>query len=375
MEPSKAIPAEHRKLLAGYRMPAEWEPHLATYLVWPHNRDTWPGKFEVIPPVFAQMVAAIAEFEPVRILADSDDAIEEIRATIATAASRSALGRVEIFTLPTNDSWIRDHGPIFVNRNAATGGGRAQIALDWRFSSWGEKYGRFDLDDVVPHRLAERYGFELIEPGIVLEGGSIDVNGAGALLTTESCLLNPNRNPHLGRAEIEDYLSTYLGVTDVIWLGDGIAGDDTDGHVDDLARFVAVDTIVTVVEEDPADENFSALQDNSKRLRAMRDRSGRPFRVETLPMPRPIHYDNTRLPASYANFYIVNGAVVMPTFGCPADAVAAATLARLFTERRVIRIPSTDLVWGLGAIHCLTQQHPRFASSSASTKDNVQRGA
>lgn len=342
-------------------MPAEWEPHLATYLVWPHNRDTWPGKFEAIPPVFAQMAAAIAEFEAVRILADSDDAVEEIRALIAAAASRSALARVEVFAIPTNDSWIRDHGPIFVNRSAAAAAGPAQIALNWRFNSWGEKYGPFDLDDLVPRRLAERYGCQAIEPGIVLEGGSIDVNGAGTLLTTESCLLNRNRNPHLSRAEIEDYLETYLGVTEVIWLGDGIAGDDTDGHVDDLARFVAPDTIVTVIEEDPADENSSALADNLRRLRAMRDRSGRPLRIETIPMPPPRYYNNTRLPASYANFYIVNGGVVMPTFGCPADKVAAATLARLFTGRRVVGIRSTDLVWGLGAIHCLTQQHPRFA--------------
>jgi agmatine deiminase len=210
----------------------------------------------------------------------------------------------------------------------------------------------------VPVRLGERYGFEVIEPGIVLEGGSIEVNGAGTVMTTESCLLNPNRNPGLSRAEIEDYLKTYLGVTNMLWLGEGIAGDDTDGHIDDLARFTAPDTIVTVVEDDPADENWHVLRDNLARLKTMRDQGGRPFKIETLPMPPAVIYENTRLPASYANFYIANGGIVMPTFGCAQDGVAAATLARLFPGRRVVGVPSTDLVWGLGSVHCLSQQHP-----------------
>ncbi len=351
------IPDSHRRLLRAYRMPAEWEPHLATYLVWPHNRDTWPGKFEVIPAIYARMVAAIAQFEPVRIMARDDREIDEVRAMLASLLSSTS--RVEIVAVPTNDSWVRDHGPIFVNR--IDGDGPTQIALDWKFNSWGEKYGAFDLDDAVPRRLAERYGFEVVEPGLVLEGGSIEPNGAGSLLTTESCLLNPNRNPDLSRAEIEDYLKTYLGVSNVLWLGDGIAGDDTDGHVDDLARFVARDTIVTVVEDDPADANYPALADNLRRLRAMRDQGGLPFRIETLPMPPAIVYDGTRLPASYANFYIANGGVVMPSFDCATDSIAAATLARLFPNRRVVGIPSTDLVWGLGAMHCLTQQHPAAA--------------
>ncbi len=345
--------------MRAYRMPAEWEPHLATYLVWPHNRDTWPGKFELIPPIFARIAAAIAEFEPVRIMVREDREIGAVREMIARQAA--AMSRVEIITVPTNDAWVRDHGPIFVNRidtDAHSSRGPGQIALDWKFNSWGEKYGSFDLDDVVPRRLAERYGFEVVEPAMVLEGGSIEPNGAGSLLTTESCLLNPNRNPDLSRTQIEDYLKTYLGVSNVLWLGDGIAGDDTDGHVDDLARFVARDTIVTVAENDPADANCAALADNLKRLRAMRDQDGRPFRIETLPMPRAVYCEGTRLPASYANFYIANGGIVMPVFDCDADSIAAATLARLFPGRRVIGIPSSDLVWGLGAIHCLTQQHP-----------------
>ena len=343
-------------------MPAEWEPHLATYLVWPHNLETWPGKFETIPPVFARMAAAIAHFEPVRVLVDDAARIREVRTMIERASSPEGapvrMDRIELIAIATNDSWIRDHGPIFVNRIAREGADTAQIGIDWRFNSWGQKYGPYDLDDVVPKRLGERYGFEVIEPGIVLEGGSIEVNGAGALLTTESCLLNKNRNPELSREQIEEYLRVYLGMTQILWLGDGIAGDDTDGHVDDLARFTARDTIVTVAEDDPADANYAALRDNLGRLRAMRDAAGRPFRVETLPMPPALDYEGTRLPASYANFYIVNGGVVMPSFECAADAQAQARLARLFPGRRVVAIPSTDLVWGLGAIHCLTQQHP-----------------
>ena len=349
------ISDQHRRRFANYRMPAEWEPHLATYIVWPHNLETWPGNFDPIPGIFAQMAAAIALFEPLRVLVKQADQIEDVRAMIREAARDEAtMSRVDLFHLDTNDSWIRDHGPIFVNRMDGPG----QIALDWKFNSWGEKYGAFDLDDVVPQKLGARYGFDVIEPGIVLEGGSIEPNGTGTLMTTESCLLNRNRNPRLTREEIEDYLKTYLGVTNVLWLGDGIAGDDTDGHIDDLARFVDRNTVVTVVEEDPADANYQVLQDNLARLRTMRDERGAPLKIETLPMPRGIVFEGTRLPASYANFYIANGGVVMPTFDCPADAVATATLVRLFPGRRVIGVPASELVWGLGAVHCLTQQHP-----------------
>lgn len=354
-----SIPKAHRERLGSYRMPAEWDRHLATYMVWPHNPGTWPGRLAAIPPVFARMAAAFAASEPVRILVKDESAVEQVRAMVRERIEDpAAMARVEVIVVPTNDSWIRDHGPIFVNR-IAPGDGPAQLALDWRFNSWGEKYGPYDLDDAVPTRLGERYGFQVIEPGIVLEGGSIDVNGAGAMLTTESCLLNPNRNAALGCAEIEEYLRVYLGVEDIFWLGDGIAGDDTDGHVDDIARFVAEDTIVTVVEEDPLDVNYKPLRENLKRLRAMRDHCGRAFRIETLPMPRAVESsEDGRLPASYANFYITNGAIVMPTFDCPADEVARATLARLFPGRKVIGIHAIDLVLGLGAIHCLTQQHP-----------------
>jgi agmatine deiminase len=349
-------------------MPAEWETHLASYIVWPHNLDTWPGKFEPIPPLFAQMAAAIAHFEPLRVLVKDASEIAKVRAMIAKAltpdASPVRLDRVDVVVVPTNDSWVRDHGPILVNARALDHRGTAgQIALDWRFNSWGEKYGRFDLDDVVPQRLSDSYGFEVIEPGIVLEGGSIDVNGAGSLMTTESCLLNKNRNPSLSRTEIEEYLKVYLGVSNILWLGDGIAGDDTDGHIDDLARFVNERTIVTVVENDPADANYDVLADNLARLRTLRDNRDRAFTIETLPMPPALFYDGTRLPASYANFYFVNGGVIVPTFDCAADAVALTTLERLLPGRRVVGLPATDLVWGLGAVHCLTQQHPAADTS------------
>jgi len=346
---------------ANYRMPAEWAPHLGTYLVWPHNADTWPSKFESVPSVFAQIAATLAHFEPVRILVRDAALIPDVRRMISAANTPDGepvrMGRIEMLPIVTNDSWIRDYGPIFINR-VAPGDGRIQIAVDWRFNSWGGKYGACDLDDAVPHRLAQNYGFEVVEADMVLEGGSFDVNGAGSLLTTESCLLNRNRNPSMGRREIEGNLRVYLGVERVLWLGEGIAGDDTDGHVDDLARFTAVNTIVTAVEHDPAEVNYAPLQDNLRRLRAMRNCAGEPFTIVTLPMPAPLYFEGVRLPASYANFYIANGAVLMPSFGCATDEVAQRTLARLFPERRVVAIPSADLVLGLGAIHCLTQQHP-----------------
>lgn len=339
-------------------MPAEWTPHLASYLVWPHNRDTWPGKFEPIVPVFARIAAAIAEFEPLRLLVSGEEMAAAARAAILSLGGAAPrIDRIAFTTVLTNDAWIRDHGPIFVNRIDA-GDAPAQIALDFGFNSWGEKYGAFDLDDAVPRRLGERWGFDVIEPGMVLEGGSIDVDGEGTLITTESCLLNPNRNPTLDRAGIERRLKHWLGVSRVLWLGEGIAGDDTDGHVDDLARFVAPATVVTMVEEDPRDENHRVLADNLRRLRAMRDAAGRALTIATLPMPPAVYHEGTRVPASYANFYILNGGVIVPTFDCPADEIALGTLGRLFPGRRIVGIPSRDLVWGLGAIHCLTQQHP-----------------
>jgi agmatine deiminase len=343
-------------------MPAEWVPHLASYLVWPHNLETWPSKFALVPAIFARIAASLADFESVRILVRDASQIPAVHNMISAAGGVDGKAvrtdRLELLPIATNDSWIRDYGPIFLNRTILNDSAPTQIAVDWQFNSWGNKYGACDLDDAVPQRLAENYGFEVFEAGMVLEGGSFDVNGTGLLLTTESCLLNRNRNPSMDRQEIEGCLRDYLGVQRVLWLGEGIAGDDTDGHVDDLARFTAPNHIVTVVEEDPADVNYGPLQDNLRRLRAMRNLDGKPFTIATLPMPPPLYFEGIRLPASYANFYIANGVVLMPSFGCAADEEAQSTLARLFRGRRVIAIPTADLVLGLGAIHCLTQQHP-----------------
>jgi len=347
------IPDDIRRRLAGYRMPAEWEPHEATYMTWPPNLATWPGKFDPVPEQYAAVVAGLSRFEPIELLVEDAAATQQAKMLLRTARAR--MSWVEFVQCPTNDSWIRDYGPIFITNEFAW-----HFALDWKFNSWGEKYGEYGLDDAIPRWLAanDNDDFECLEVPMVLEGGSIDVNGAGSLLTTESCLLNPNRNPGMTKTEIEEYLRVYLGVSNILWLGDGIAGDDTDGHVDDLARFVGRDTIVTVIEQDPADQNYRPLADNLKRLRAMHDENGKPFRIETLPMPPALHHEGQRLPASYANFYIANGVVMVPTFGCPTDEQALAILQRLFPDRWVLGFHCLDLVWGLGTIHCLTQQHP-----------------
>jgi agmatine deiminase len=267
-------------------------------------------------------------------------------------------GNVFFHYNPTNDAWCRDHGPIFVQRTA--NGRREEAILDWGYNAWGGKYPPYDLDDVVPTCIGRELAIPVFAPGIVLEGGSIDVNGRGTLLTTEACLLNPNRNPQLSRADIEGYLRDYLGVSKILWLGDGILGDDTDGHVDDLTRFVNPTTVVTVVEDDPLDPNYEPLQENLRRLREMTDQDGQPLRIETLPMPRPIEHDGQRLPASYANFYIANGIVLLPGYDVERDEAARERLQKVFPDRRVVVIDCTDLVWGLGAFHCVTQQWPRL---------------
>jgi agmatine deiminase len=340
-----------------YRMPAEWEPHAASYLVWPHSVETWPGALDAAKRAMAQIIAALSNCEPVRVLVAGAQAEDSACAMVREAGALPE--RLEWLDVATNDSWIRDFGPIFVNRVDARADLPAQIALDWRFNAWGEKYPPWDLDDAVPRQLAARYGFPICELQVVLEGGSVEVNGSGALLTTEACLLNPNRNGTLwGKERAERVLRDYFGAKTILWLDGKIAGDDTDGHIDQLARFVAQDRIVAMVEDDPADENHLPLKDNLERLSAMRDEHGRPFKIETLPMPAAVYYRGARLPASYANFYIANGAVLVPTFNCANDAVALSTLRRLFPQRQVIPIAASELAIGLGTIHCLTQQHP-----------------
>jgi agmatine deiminase len=346
----RVVPAQ-----LGYRMPAEWEPHRGTWLSWPHKEASWPGKFESVPGIFADMVRVLADREEVHINVAGPAMEAAVRSLLADAGAGS--GNVFFHHNPTNDAWCRDHGPIFLERTRE--GVREQAIVDWGFNAWGGKYPPYDLDDVVPSRIGAELGLPVFEPGIVMEGGALDVNGRGTLLTTESCLLNPNRNPQLDRGEIEQYLRGYLGVTHILWLGDGIAGDDTDGHVDDITRFVDPRTVVTVVEDDPADENYEPLQANLERLRGMTDQDGRPLRVVTLPMPRALYHEGQRLPASYANFYIANGVVLLPTYDPPRDEEAAATLAGLFPGREIVGMNAADLVWGLGAFHCVTQQWPR----------------
>ena len=347
--------ADPRPLPPGFRMPAEWEPHRGTWLSWPHKEASWPGRFGSVPGIFSRMVRLLAEREEVHINVSGPAMETQVRELLADAGADPA--NIFFHHNPTNDAWCRDHGPIFVQRRSP--GKTEQAILDWEYNAWGGKYPPYDLDDVIPTRVGREYGIPVYYPGMVLEGGSIDVNGRGTLLTTEACLLNPNRNPGLDRAAIEARLRGHLGVSNILWLGDGIAGDDTDGHVDDLTRFVDPTTVVTAVETDPADENYEPLQENLERLRAMRDQDGTPLRVVTLPIPRPVYCDGQRLPASYANFYIANGLVLLPTYDPERDAEAQATLQRLFPDRDVIGMDCTDLVWGLGAFHCVTQQWPR----------------
>jgi agmatine deiminase len=335
----------------GFRMPAEWEPHEATWLAWPHEKSDWPGKFTPIPPLYAEIVRVLARRETVRILVRDADAEQGVRRLLKKA--HADLSAVEFFHHPTNRSWTRDFCPLFVKSKAG------EVAItDWKFNGWA-KYDNFAADDATPQYIARSLRLRRFEPGLVLEGGSIDVNGdvngAGKLLTTEECLLSDvqARNPGHSRREIERALAAYLGATDVIWLGRGIAGDDTHGHIDDIARFTSRDTVVTVVEPDKASANHEPLKENLSRLRARGD-----LRIVTLPSPEPVYYAGQLLPASYANFYIANGLVLAPVFGDSNDRVALNTLARVFPDREVIGIPCRDLVLGLGTLHCMTQQQP-----------------
>ena len=337
----------------GYRMPAEWEPHEATWLSWPRpDGISFPDSYEQIPPVLSKMVDALAESEAVRINVHDGDQEEEVRNQLKKNNAR--IDHVQFFHIPTNEPWCRDHGPIFLVRNKDP-----KVAiLDWEYNAWGWKYPPFDFDDDVPTQVGKHLGIEVFYPGMVLEGGSIDVNGTGTLLTTKSCLLNPNRNPDLTKHDIEKHLMDYLGVRKILWLGDGIEGDDTDGHIDDLTRFVDRNTVVTVVEEDQDDANYFPLHENLTHLREMENAEKEPLNVFTLPMPSKIVREGQRLPASYANFYIANKAVLLPVFKDVNDQWAIAVLQKAFPTRKVVPIDCRELIWGLGAFHCLTQQQP-----------------
>src|SRR5262245_25841405 len=334
----------------GYRMPAEWEAHAATWLSWPRREGiSFPDSFDQVIPALRAMVETLIESEQVYINVCNGAHEAEARSVLDALPMQ----RITFCGVATNEPWCGDHGPIFLTREREP----KLAVIDWDYNAWGNKYPPFDLDEVVPTRLAEILKLPVFYPEMVLEGGSIDVNGGGALLTTESCLLNKNRNPNLSRDEIEQRLRDYLGVSDILWLGDGIAGDDTDGHIDDLTRFVSERAVVTVVEENRDDENYEPLQQNLARLREMKI-CGRKLNILTLPMPKKIVREGLRLPASYANFYIANTCVLMPTFGDPNAKAALSVLHECFPDRRVIGIDCRELIWGLGTFHCLTQQQP-----------------
>jgi agmatine deiminase len=341
----------------GFRMPAEWEPHAATWLAWPHRQSDWPGKFAPVPWVYAEIIRALTRHERVNLLVRSAVMREQVRKVLTSAGVESS--RVEYFTLTTDRSWVRDSGPIFV---VNADGERA--VLDWHFNAWA-KYPDWTRDDKVPKFVAGKHGLRRWQPAhrghrVVLEGGSIDVNGRGLMLTTEECLLSKTqeRNQPFDRADYEQVFADYLGVRKTLWLNRGIVGDDTHGHVDDLARFVNPRTVVVAIEDDPVDDNYAPTQENLERLRGLTDVDGSKFEVVTLPMPAAMAFEKQRLPASYANFYIANGVVIVPTFNDPMDRLALGTLADLFPDREVVGIHCVDLVWGLGTLHCMTQQEP-----------------
>ena len=350
-------PSTETPAALGFHMPAEWRAHNATWLTWPKDPETWPDRVSQVEQIYLEMMAALTPHETVNLLVDDPATEQAVRERCTFPGAEN----IRFHHIPTVDSWIRDYGPNFLID------GRGGAAFnDWIFNAWGNKYETLKHDDGVPLFLEPELKLRRFEPGIVMEGGAIDVNGAGCVLTTEQCLLNSNRNPQLSRAEIENYLKGYLGVTKVLWLAEGIVGDDTDGHIDDIARFVAPNTIVCALEEDPEDANYKLLQDNLARLKSMTDAEGRPFEIVTLPMPGVVGGTSTdtrnldRLPASYANFYIANNVVLAPVFGHVNDARAVETLQRVFPDRRVAPINCEPLVWGMGTIHCVTQQEPRL---------------
>lgn len=342
----------------GYCMPAEWQRHTATWLTWPKDPETWPDRVPQAEQIFLKIMAALSPHERINLLVDDARTEDAVRSRCIFAGAEN----IRFHQIVTVDSWIRDYGPNFVVNQA---GGLAYN--DWVFNAWGNKYEKLKKDDSIPARLEQVLTVPRFEPGIVMEGGSIEVNGAGCVLTTEQCLLNPNRNPQLSRAEIEKYLKDYLGVEKILWLGEGIVGDDTDGHIDDIARFVAPNVIVCAVEDDPHDGNYEILQDNLKRLQEMTDVRGRPFKIIPLPMPGMVGGASTdarnldRLPASYANFYIANNVVLVPVFDHANDQRALETLERVFPTRKIVGINCEPLVWGMGTIHCLTQQQPEIS--------------
>lgn len=338
----------------GYFFPAEWHEHNATWLSWPHKEASWPGKLDTIYAPYSQFIKAVSEGERVCINIVNEELKQQAINHLLKADVN--LEKITFYDHPTNDAWCRDHGPAFLLNPHAE---HPKIIVDWAYNAWGNKYPPYDLDDIIPTLIGKALDVPVVYPTIVMEGGAVDFNGAGTVLTTTSCLLNPNRNPQLNKQQIEEYLSNFYGVDQVLWLGDGIVGDDTDGHIDDITRFVNENTVVTVIEENKQDDNYAPLQNNLKLLKEMRLLNGKQLDIIELPMPTPILYEGQRLPASYANFYISNAAVVVPTYRDRNDERALDIIASCFPNRKVIGIDSTDIIWGLGSWHCLSQQEPK----------------
>lgn len=337
----------------GYYFPAEFAKHTATWLSWPHKEASWPGKIHTIFPVYSEFVKRVAEGEKVNI--NVKDELMKQQATTHLEKANADLSNIQFYFHPTDDAWCRDHGPAFLINPKAE---QKKVIVDWGYNAWGGKYPPYELDDVVPTLIAKAYHIPVFHPGIVMEGGSVEFNGKGTLITTTSCLLNPNRNPHLNQKQIEEFLHNYYGVDHILWLGDGIEGDDTDGHIDDLVRFVNEDTVVTVVEQNKQDLNYKPLQENLEMLTTMRLENGKPINIVELPMPGKLIYQDMRLPTSYANFYISNKYIIVPTFRDRNDDKACEILQQCFKDRKVIGLDSTDIIWGLGSFHCLSQQEP-----------------
>ena len=334
-------------------MPPEWEPHRATWLSWPHNLETWPACLDEVREIWIQMITALSPHEQVYLLVNDATVKTEVLARLKSA--NAAMGNVTLLEILTVDVWMRDYGPTFVTRKTV----EQPLAFnDWIFNGWGGKYNAYEKDERVARSIAQLLQVPVFEHKVILEGGSIEVNGAGTCLTTEQCLLNRNRNPQLSRAQIEKFLKDSLGVRQILWLGEGIVGDDTDGHIDDIARFVSPTTVVCVIEDNPQDENYRFLQENYERLQNARDQDGKKLEIVCLPSPAPLSYDGVRLPASYANFYIANEVVLVPVFDDANDRKALGLLQECFPMRKIIGLRCNEVVAGLGAIHCVTQQEP-----------------
>ena len=337
----------------GYTFPAEFAPHSATWLSWPHKEASWPGKIYSIFPYYCQFIKELTKGE--RVCINVGDELMKAFAKNQMMQVGVDTSKVEFYIHPTNDAWCRDHGPAFLVNPASE---QKKVIVDWGYNAWGGKYPPFDLDDNIPTLIAQHYNIPVFYPGIVMEGGSVDFNGKGTVITSTACLLNPNRNPQLNQQQIENYLVDYYGVDQVLWVDEGIVGDDTDGHIDDTVRFVNEDTVITVVEPNREDENHALLEHNLKQLKEMRLLNGKQLNIVELPMPEAVYYQDQRLPCSYANFYIANHAVIVPTFRCATDDKALQIIGQRFPGREVVGIDSTELIWGLGSFHCLSQQEP-----------------